>query len=128
MSGYYKTSQLWEHRRRNARSDVLLEAVITSDTNNNAETILTQWLNDKEQGTATVDYKNITCWYYGGVWLHYVINNNTLSLYLHSGGEDAFVSLNGCAREIAKIFYKNHSGISILWIEHPHKRNKLKET
>uniref|UniRef100_UPI0020CD09D6 antitermination protein n=1 Tax=Salmonella enterica TaxID=28901 RepID=UPI0020CD09D6 len=39
---------------------------------------LLQWLNDKNKnkGTNTVDYKDITCWYYGGVWLHYAINNN----------------------------------------------------
>ncbi len=128
MPGYYKISHSWECRRRTSWNDVLLEAVVTSDTNQNTEEALTLWLHDKEQGTATVDYKNITCWYCGGVWLHYAINNNALSLYMHSSGEDAFDSLNYCAYEIAKTFYKNHSGISIRWIEHPHKRNKLKET
>lgn len=130
MPGYYKISHSWEYRRRTCQDDVLLEAVITSDTNLNTEKTLLQWLNDKNKnkGTNTVDYKDITCWYYGGVWLHYAINNNALSLYMHSSGEDAFDSLNYCAYEIAKTFYKNHSDFSILWIEHPHKRNKLKET
>ncbi|EBK2702469.1 hypothetical protein [Salmonella enterica] len=128
MPGYYKISHSWEYRRRTSWNDVLLESLVTSDTNINTEETLVQWLNDKEKGTIAVDYKNITCWYYGGVWLHYAVNNKALSLYMHSSGEDAFDSLNDCAYEIAKIFYKNHPGVDIQWIEHPHKRNKLKET
>ncbi|EAT1310366.1 hypothetical protein EX399_21855 [Salmonella enterica] len=128
MSGYYKISHCWECRRRTYWNDVLLEAVVTSDTNLNAEETLTQWLHDKKQETVTVDYKNITCWSYGGVWLHYVINNNALSLYMHSSGEDAFDSLNYCAYAIAKIFYTNHQDVNIRWIEHPHKRNNLRQT
>ncbi len=104
MPGYYKISHSWEYRRRTHWNDVLLEAVVTSDTNLTAEETLTQWLHDKIQGTVTVDYKNITCWHYSGVWLHYAINNNALSLYMHSSGEDAFDSLNYCAYAIAKKF------------------------
>lgn len=90
MPRYYKISRSWEGRRYIYRNDVLLEAIVTSDTNQNTEETLIQWLNDQEKGTTTVDYKNITCWYYGGVWLHYLINNDALSLYIHSSGEDAF--------------------------------------
>lgn len=104
MPGYYKISHSWEYRRHTHWNDVLLEAVVTSDTNLTAEETLTQWLHDKKQGTVTVDYKNITCWHYSGVWLHYAINNNALSLYMHSSGEDAFDSLNYCAHAIAKKF------------------------
>ncbi|EAT9905659.1 hypothetical protein CR36_24270 [Salmonella enterica subsp. enterica] len=128
MPRYYKISRSWEGRRYIYRNDVLLEAIVTSDTNQNTEETLIQWLNDQEKGTTTVDYKNITCWYYGGVWLHYLINNDALSLYIHSSGEDAFDSFHFCAREIARIFYKNHPGINIRWIEHPHKRNNLRQT
>ncbi|EBA3007712.1 hypothetical protein AB385_24680, partial [Salmonella enterica] len=93
MPRYYKISRSWEGRRYIYRNDVLLEAIVTSDTNQNTEETLIQWLNDQEKGTTTVDYKNITCWYYGGVWLHYLINNDALSLYMHSSGEDAFDSI-----------------------------------
>ncbi|EKA6241158.1 hypothetical protein OL044_004863, partial [Salmonella enterica] len=82
MPRYYKISRSWEGRRYIYRNDVLLEAIVTSDTNQNTEETLIQWLNDQEKGTTTVDYKNITCWYYGGVWLHYLINNDALSLYM----------------------------------------------
>ncbi|EAA9549340.1 hypothetical protein OY03_001073 [Salmonella enterica subsp. enterica] len=128
MPRYYKISRSWEGRRYIYRNDVLLEAIVTSDTNQNTEETLIQWLNDQEKGTTTVDYKNITCWYYGGVWLHYVINNSTLSLYMHSSGEDAFDSLNYCAYTIAKFFYTYHQDVNIRWIEHPHKRNSLRQT
>lgn len=128
MPGYYKISHSWEYRRRTHWNDVLLEAVVTSDTNLTAEETLTQWLHDKKQGTVTVDYKNITCWHYSGVWLHYAINNNALSLYMHSSGEDAFDSLNYCAYVIAKKIYTHHPDINIQWIEHPHKRNNFRQT
>lgn len=128
MPRYYKISRSWEGRIYVYRNDVLLEALITSDAHINTEETLTQWLNDKEKGTTCVDYKKITCWYYGGVWLHYLLNKDALSLYMHSSGEDAFDSLHYCAHEIAKILYKNHSDINIRWIEHPHKRNNLKKT
>ncbi|EPB0514673.1 hypothetical protein ACRABS_005117, partial [Salmonella enterica subsp. enterica] len=62
------------------------------------------------------------------VWLHYLINNDALSLYMHSSGEDAFDSLNYCAYTIAKFFYTNHQDVNIRWIEHPHKRNNLRQT
>lgn len=57
MPGYYKISHSWEYRRRTHWNEVLLEAVVTSDTNLTAEETLTQWLHDKKQGTVTVDYK-----------------------------------------------------------------------
>lgn len=63
MPRYYKISRSWEGRRYIYRNDVLLEAIVTSDTNQNTEETLIQWLNDQEKGNTTVDYKNITCWY-----------------------------------------------------------------
>lgn len=49
MPGYYKISHSWEYRRRTHWNDVLLEAVVTSDTNLTAEETLTQWLHDKNR-------------------------------------------------------------------------------
>ncbi|ECC1658486.1 TPA: hypothetical protein JDL67_005299 [Salmonella enterica subsp. salamae] len=128
MPGYYKISHSWVYGRRHPNDDVLLEAVITSYADINVSETLVRWLKDKPKGTTAVDYENTVCWYCGGVWLHYITNTNTLFLYMHSSGEDAFDSLEYYANKIEKVFYKNHSDIDIQWIEHPHKRSKLKET
>lgn len=85
-------------------------------------------MNRQEKGGTYVDGKRITCWYYGGVWLHYVIRENRISLYMHSSGEDAFDSLAYCANAVAKILYKRYPEICIIWNEHPHQRKRLIET
>lgn len=127
MPKYYKINYDWGYKYWKLSDDVLLEAIITSNITI-VERTLIQWLSHLENGTTSVDKQNITCWYYGGVWLHYVKNENTLSLYMHSSGEDAFDSLVYCANEIAKIFYQSHTTTNIQWVEHPHRRNNIKET
>ncbi|HFJ2022069.1 TPA: hypothetical protein ACGT9I_001372 [Salmonella enterica] len=128
MPKHYKTNPNWENRKRKSDDDVLLESTVFSDKLIQAESTLIHWLKRKEQGTVSVDGKNITCWYCGGTWFHYTLNVNFMSLYIHSSGEDAFDSLAYCANEIAEILYKNHPDTTIRWTEHPHRRQYLKET
>ncbi|EBV5086595.1 hypothetical protein ID80_005025 [Salmonella enterica subsp. enterica serovar Ball] len=128
MPRYYKISHNWFYGRKNIDDDVLLEAAITSHAGVNVSETLSRWLKDKPKGTTDVDYEKTICWYCGGVWLHYFMNENTLFLYMHSSGEDAFDSLSYYANKIANFFYKNHPDVDIRWAEHPHNRNKLKET
>lgn len=90
MPGYYKINHSWADGRRHTDGDVLLEAVITSYADINISETLARWLKDKPKSTTDIDYKNTICWYCGGVWLHYITNKNTLFLYMHSSGEDAF--------------------------------------
>ncbi|ENB9457443.1 hypothetical protein Q4R59_17000 [Morganella morganii] len=127
MFEYYKINYNWGYKQWKLSDDVLLEAIVTSDITI-AEKKLIQWLNHLEKGTTSVDKQNITCWYYGGVWLYYAKNENSIFIYMHSSGEDAFDSLAYCANKIAKILYQNHTATEIKWIEHPHRRKYLKET
>ena len=127
MSKYYKLNYNWGYKQWKHSDDVLLEAIITSNIKI-AENILVQWLNSLEKGATSVDEQNITCWYYGGVWIHYVTNENTISLYMHSSGEDAFDSIAYSANEVAKILHQTPSTTNIKWVEHPHRRNNIKET
>ncbi len=128
MPKYYRVNPRWENRRRRADDDVLLEATVTADKTIKAENTFIRWLIKREKGTVSLDNKSITCWYCGGVWLHYTANLNVMSLYMHSGGEDAFESLAYCANEIARFLYQNHPEVSIRWTEHPHQRKYLKDT
>ncbi|HIB1392495.1 TPA: hypothetical protein ACWV4T_005202 [Salmonella enterica subsp. enterica serovar Muenchen] len=128
MHRFYKINYRWECKKRKPTDDVLLEAVITSDIMIHTENTFLRWLDEQEKGNTSVDGKNVTCWYCGGVWLHYTINENAVSLYMHSSGEDAFDSLTYCANKIAEVLYQNHPDITIRWIEHPHRRNSLMET
>ncbi|EBS8367630.1 hypothetical protein CFF91_17890 [Salmonella enterica] len=130
MPGYYRIPPGWEKRRRRQDDDVLLEATVTVDKTIQiqVENTFIRWLKTREKGAVSLDNKKITCWYCGGVWLHYTVNTNVMSLYLHSGGEDAFDSLADCANEIARLLYQNHSDVSIKWTEHPHRRKYLKDT
>lgn len=120
----------WENRRRRQDDDVLLEATVTVDKTIQiqVENTFIRWLKTREKGAVSLDNKKIICWYCGGVWLHYTVNTNVMSLYLHSGGEDAFDSLADCANEISRLLYQNHSDVSIKWTEHPHRRKYLKDT
>ncbi|EIV7687844.1 hypothetical protein MA092_001857 [Salmonella enterica] len=127
MPGYYKIDPGWENRRRRTDDDVLLEATVTADKIKQPENMLIRWLKTREKGNVSLDNKNVTCWYCGGVWLHYAVNTNVMSLYLHSGGEDAFDSLADCANEIARLLYQNNPDVSIRWNEHPHRRKYLKD-
>lgn len=88
MQRFYKINYRWECKKRKPCDDVLLEAVITSAITIQTENTLLRWLDEQEKGCTCVDGKNVTCWYCGGVWLHYTINENAVSLYMHSGGED----------------------------------------
>lgn len=128
MPGYYRINTGWENRRRRPDDDVLLEATVTADKIIQAESTLIRWLKTRGKGAVSLDHKKVICWYCGGVWLHYTVNINIISLYLHSGGEDAFDSLADCANEIARLLYQNHPDVSIRWTEHPHRRNYLKDT
>ncbi|EAX4618757.1 hypothetical protein S886_09620 [Salmonella enterica subsp. arizonae] len=124
MPGYYRVNPGWENKRRRPDDDVLLEVTVTADKTKPPENTLIPWLKTREKGNVSLDNKKVTCWYCGGVWLHYTVNINVISLYLHSGGEDAFDSLADCAKEIARLF----PDASIRWTEHPHRRKYLKDT
>lgn len=128
MPGYYKISHSWEYRNRKPTNDVLLEACVTFNNAFKAEKTLTQWLDGKVKSTMSVDHKDVTCWSCGGVLLHYIMSKKSIVLYMHSSGKDAIDSISYCAYEIARIFYSNHSDAEIKWIEHPHKRNNLRQT
>ncbi|EDU9483827.1 hypothetical protein XH18_003776 [Salmonella enterica subsp. arizonae] len=128
MPGYYRINSRWENRRRRPNGDVFLEVTVTTDKIIQAENTFIRWLKTTEKGTVSLDNKKVTCWYCGGVWLHYTVNINVIFLYLHSSGEDAFDSLADCTNEIAQLLYQNNPDVSIRWTEHPHRRKDLKET
>ncbi|HEC8924918.1 TPA: hypothetical protein R4D26_000973 [Salmonella enterica subsp. enterica serovar Stanley] len=128
MPKYYRVNPRWENRRRRTDDDVLLEATVTTDKTKQPENTLIRWLKTREKGNVSLDNKKVNCWYCGGVWLHYTVNINVISLYMHSGGEDAFDSLADCANEIARLLYQNHPDAIIRWTEHPHRRKYLKDT
>lgn len=128
MHKYYRVNSGWANRRRRTDDDILLEATVTTDKIKQPENMLIRWLKTREKGNVSLDNKKVTCWYCGGVWLHYTVTINEISLYMHSGGEDAFDSLADCANEIARLLHQNQPDISIKWTEHPHRRKYLKDT